>query len=164
MQTMRLMMMAVVAGGVLAGAAQAQSFVPLPPPGDGGGRVVPWAPEGWAYRWVPPQYDWVSRRVWVEGRTEWVREWVEIRGHMEEVWRQVTTPGRWEERSERMLVSAGRWELVRLSPPWPVEPWPRPIPVPRPFVTPSGTVGVDGYASGGGEDLSKFSGLRDWPK
>ena len=164
MPMQRILIITIIAGGVVAtaGVAHAQSFVPLPPPG--GGRVVPTAPEGWAYRWVPADYEWVARRVWIEGRTEWVREWVEIRGHMEEVWRQVTTPGRWEDRSERVIVNPGRWELVRVGPPYPVEPWPRPLPLPHRVVVTGGTVGVEGYAQGGDEDMSKFSGLREWPK
>jgi hypothetical protein len=165
MRTQRILILTITAGGVVAtaGVAHAQSFVPLPPPAEGG-RVVPPAPDGWAYRWIPARYDWVTRRVWIEGRTEWVREWVEIRSHMEEVWRQITSPGHWEERSERVMVNPGRWELVRIGPPYPVEPRPGPFPLPHPIESPSGTVGVEGYARGGGEDLSKFSGLREWPK
>jgi hypothetical protein len=158
MNVMRWLLMAVVAGGMGLGmvpASTAQAIVPLPPPR----RPAP--PPGWTYRWVPPTYSTVMHRVWVEGTTEWVVDYIYRDGRYEQVWRQVRTPGHWESRTERVEVRPGYWQLVRIDPP-PYEP--RPYPMPRPWQPGTPTVGVDGYGSGPGEDLSKFSPLREWPK
>jgi hypothetical protein len=141
----------------------ASAMVPLPPP-----HSRPTPPPGWTYRWVPPTYSTVTRRVWIEGTTEWVCDWVWRYDRYEPVWRRVTSPGHWEERTERVEVRPGRWELVRVEPtPYP-GPYPGPYPLPRPIPTPrpwqgTPTVGVDGYSSGPTEDLGKFTPLREWP-
>jgi hypothetical protein len=112
---------------------------------------------------VPPTYSTVIRRVWVEGTSQWVCDWIWRYDHYEASWRRVVSPGHWEERPERVESRPGYWELVRIEPPVPYPlPRPYPLPTPRPWQgTP--TVGVQGYSSGPGEDLSKFSPLRDWP-
>jgi len=148
------------------------------PPGGGGGgsgpvpalvrispppRPIP--PPGYVYQWVPPVYQTVMDRVWIPERTEWVRQWVEITpGRLEEVMRQVTTPGHYDTTTRTVLVSNGYWQLVMM------DPLPPPVIIPSPprpvVVWNPGTVNVDGYKPGGlqTEDLSKFSGLKEWPK
>jgi hypothetical protein len=139
-------------------AAQAVEIVPAP---GGGGRIIaprPLPPPGWVYRWVAPLYRTVTEQVWIPESRRMVAVWVEIvPGRLEQVWREVVTPGHWETRTRQELVSAGHYELVRIDPPIIIDP-------PRIFVTGPRTVGVEGYASGPGEDLSKFSGLSEWPR
>ena len=118
------------------------------------------APAGWVYRYVPPVYRTIADRVWISERVEWVSEWAWVNGQYQQVYRQVVRPGHYETTTRQVLVAAGYWQLVRLDPP------PRPMPMPRPYpvVVNPGTVGVEGYRSGPGEDLSPFSGLSEWPK
>jgi hypothetical protein len=130
---------------------------------------APPAPPGWAYRWVPPTYRTVFDRLWIPQQCTPVVDWVEISpGHFVQTWRNVLTPGHWQTTTRRELLDPGHWELVALAPPprfrpLPVEPIP--MPLPRPVVlAPTGTVPVEGYSSGPGEDLSAFSGLREWPE
>jgi hypothetical protein len=141
----------------------------------GGGRGMiapmprPMPPSGWQYVWVAPVYQTVADQTWVPERVEWVAEWREISpGRYEQVWRQLVTPGHWVTSTRRVLVSAGHWELVAVSPPWPpmiIEPpYVMPPVSPPIYVRGSGTVGVEGYSSYGGEDLSRFSPLSEWPK
>jgi hypothetical protein len=128
--------------------------IPVEPP------ACPTPPYGYTYRWVPPQYRTVVERVWVPERTQMVEDWVQISpGKWEKVWRTVTIPGHYETVRRTELVAAGYWQLVRVDPPV----YPRPVPMPRPVVSEPGTVGVEGYSKGSGEDLSKFSGLSEWP-
>jgi hypothetical protein len=132
-------------------------------------RPSPVPPVGWEYVWVAPVYRTVTEQNWVPEKVQWVAEWREISpGRYQQVWRQIVTPGYWQTTTRRVLVSAGHWELVAINPPPPpfIEPpivlppvYPPPIIVRNP-----GTVGVEGYARGGGEDLSKFSPLMEWPK
>ena len=132
-------------------------------------RPTPMPPGGYQYVWVAPVYQNVTDQSWVAERVEWVAEWREFSpGRYEQVWRQIVTPGYWVTSTRRVLVSAGHWELIAISPPPPIFIDP-PIVV-RPPVNPPiivrspGTVGVDGYGGGSVEDLSKFSSLREWPK
>jgi len=119
--------------------------------------IQPEPPVGYYYRWAPPVYRTVYDRVWVEERTERVMQWVEVApGRWQECWTVRTIPAHWETTTRQVLVSAGYWELVRIEPP-------RPIPMPHPVVITPGPVGVDGYSQHGGEDLSKFSPLSEWP-
>jgi hypothetical protein len=128
---------------------------PIEPPGYPGDP-----PAGYVYRWVPPVYRTVTERVWIPERIERVEQWVEVSpGCWERVWRTIVIPGRYEHVTRRVLVSAGYWQLVRVD-----RPWPRPVPLPRPVITNPPTVGVEGYSRSGGEDLSKFSGLSEWPE
>ena len=159
MKTLRLVMCA-VAGVALLGTGAASAMVPI------GGRGVtiirpaptPMPPPGWEYRWVAPVYQTITEQAWVPERVEWVQQWMEITpGHLEQVLRQVVTPGHYETRSRRVLLSDGHYELVRverppiiISPPIIVNP---PIVVYPPVVVNPRTVGVEGYRSGAGEDL-----------
>jgi hypothetical protein len=130
-------------------------------------RPVP--PLGWEYVWMAPVYQTVTERNWVPEKVQWVAEWRQISpGRYEQVWRQIVTPGYWQTTTRQVLVSAGHWELLAINPPRPpviIEP---PIVVPPIYppviVRGPGTVGVQGYSSGMGEDLSKFSSLHEWPK
>lgn len=128
----------------------------------------PPAPPGWAYRWIPPSYHTVYERVWIPEQCTQVLDWVEIApGRYVQQWRSVLSPGYWQTAARRELLDPGHWELVAVDPPpyyhpLPVEPMPMPLPRPV-VVAPTGTVPVQGYASGGGEDLSAFSPLREWP-
>jgi hypothetical protein len=158
----RLLTMALLAGTVGFGAlpgTTASAIVPLPPP-----ARRP-APAGWTYRWVPPVYTTQTQRVWVEGTSEWVVDYLWRDGRYEQVWRRVTTPGHWENRTERVEVRPGYWQLVRIEPPPPPVSPPiyRPYPMPRPWQPGAPTVGVEGYQRGPGEDLGEFSPLREWP-
>lgn len=156
----RLFTIALAAAGIAIGAlpaSTAHAFVQLPTPSH---RPAP--PPGYTYRWVPPQYRTEIRRVWIEGRTEWVVDWIYRNGHYEQVWRPAYTPGRWEERAERIQIRPGYWQLVRIDPPPPPPIYPRPYPMPRPWQGVP-TVGVDGYNPQPAEDLSKFSPLHEWP-
>ena len=135
--------------------------------GAAGGRSGPrpMPPVGWTYVWVAPAYRTVTTQTWIPGTTQLVEDWMETSpGRFEKIWRQVTTPGHYETTTRQVVVSDGHWELVRVDPP-PVYINP-PIYVNPPVVVvrSGGTVGVDGYASGPVEDLSKFTPLSDWPK
>ncbi len=172
MTTARLLTVAVVVLGLGAcapavaqeGGGVAGRGIIMPP------RPTPAPPLGWQYVWVAPVYRTVTERNWVPERVQWVAEWREISpGRYEQVWRQIVTPGYWQTTTRQVLVSAGHWELVAINPPPP--PFlPPPIVVPPPVYPPPiivrgpGTVGVEGYRSSGGEDLSKFSPLTEWPK
>jgi hypothetical protein len=155
-----LLSCALVALGAGLFVAPAHALIALPPiPAP---RPVP--PPGWSYVWIAPVYQTVTDRHWVPEAARWVQEWREISpGRFEQVWRQIITPGHWETTTRRILVSPGHWELVRMGPP-PiiVEP---PVVISPPAIMPGPrTVGVEGYSSGPGEDLSKFSPLTQWPK
>jgi len=127
--------------------------VPIEPP------VCPEPPVGYTYRWVPAVYRTITERVRVEERAQQVEDWVQVGpGRWERVWRTVTIPAHYESVTRRELVSEGYWQLVR------VMPYPRPMPYPGPVVSDPPTVGVEGYSQRGGEDLSKFSGLSEWPE
>ncbi|HVT82360.1 MAG TPA: hypothetical protein VHM90_17080 [Phycisphaerae bacterium] len=133
-------------------AAPASAIVPI-----GGRGPLPVAPPGWVYRYVGPVYRTVADQVWIAETRRLVPVWVETSpGRMEQVYREVITPGHWETRTRQELVSAGHYELVQISPPIYIPP--------RVVVVNPGTAGVEGYASGQGEDMSKFSGLSEWPK
>ena len=127
---------------------------PTPPPGP--------SPSGYVYQYVEATYRTISERTWVPDRIDWVTEYVWINGRYEQVYRQIVRPGHYETTTRRVLVSPGYWVLVRVET---YPPYPRPVPLPRPVpvIVNPGTVGVDGYRSGPGEDLSKFSPLKDWP-
>jgi hypothetical protein len=174
---MKTLLMCAVAGVALLGASAASGIVPI---GGGGVAIIrpptPAPPPGWVYRWVAPMYQTITEQVWVPERVEWVKQWMEITpGHLEQVLRQVVTPGHYETRTRRVLVSDGHYELVRIEPP-PIIVEPPivirppiivdpPIVIRPPIVAPNPrTVGVEGYKSGAGEDLSKFSPLKEWPK
>jgi hypothetical protein len=135
--------------------------IPRPIPPDWEPPVCPDPPVGYTYRWVAPTYRTVYERVWVEESTRRWPEWVEISpGVWEQRWRTVTVPAHFETTSRQVMVSAGYWQLVKLDPP-PYD-YPHPIPLERPVVN-SRTVGVEGYSKSGGDDLSKFSPLSEWP-
>ena len=120
-------------------------------------RPVP--PPGFVYEWVAPIYRTITDRVWIADRVELVADWMETSpGRWEQVWRQVVIPGHWQTATRKVLISPGYWRLARIEPP------PIIVPLPRPAVIGPATVGVDGYRSGPGEDLSKFSPLTEWPK
>jgi hypothetical protein len=160
MNATRLLTCALVVLGAGLLAPPAKALVALPPiPAP---RPVP--PPGWSYVWVPPVYKTVTNRTWVPEVVRWVQEWREISpGRFEQIWRQIVTPGHWEMTPRRVLVSDGHWELVRVEPP-PVIVEP-PVVIRPPVIVPGPrTVGVQGYNSGPGEDLSKFSPLTEWPK
>jgi hypothetical protein len=157
MKPMPLFAWALFAGCFLCNGA-AQAIVPV----QGGGRPPGPAPVGWAYRWVPPTYRNIVDRVWIAERRDLVQDWVQVSpSRWEQVWREVVIPGHWDTTVRQVLVTPGRWELVRID-----APPPRPIPLPPPVVilpTNPPTVGVEGYKNEPGEDLSKFSPLREWP-
>jgi hypothetical protein len=136
---------------------QAVRIMPIPrPPVWVPPRPEP--PPGYYYRWVPPVYRTVYDRVWVEETTQRICQWMEIApGRWERVWTTTTIPAHWETTARRLLVSDGYWQLVQIAPP------PQPIPLPYPVYRNPPTVGVDGYAQHGGEDLRKFSPLSEWP-
>ena len=140
--------------GLASSAVPAKALVALPP------RPPGPAPVGWVYQYVQPVYQTVTDRIWVAERIDWVTEWVWIEGRYQQVYRQVVRPGRFETTTRRVLISAGSWRLVRVE----VVPMPVPLPRPIPVVGNPGTVGVDGYRTGQGEDLSRFSPLTEWPK
>ncbi len=154
MKLTHILAVAVITGLSSLAAPSASAIVPI-----GGGRgPMPAPPPGWVYRYVGPVYRTVSEQVWVAEARRLVATWVEIApGRMEQVYREVITPGHWETRTRQELVSAGHYELVQITSP------PIYIP-PRIVVVNPGTAGVEGYATGSGEDLSKFSGLSEWPK
>jgi hypothetical protein len=128
---------------------------PVPPVYDP--PACPEPPPGYVYRWVPPVYQTVYERTWIEEVRRQVCDWVQVApGRWEQVWTTTIIPAHWEMIARRELVSAGYWELVRIE-------MPPPRPVPMPAANP-GTVGVEGYQQRGGEDLSKFSGLSEWPE
>jgi hypothetical protein len=141
-----------MASHVMAKSIVAPWPVPIEPP------ICPEAPSGYTYRWVPAVCRTVSERVWVGERTQWVEDWIQVApGRWERVWRTITIAGHYETITRREVVSEGYWQLVR------VVPMPRPVPYEHVDRVP-GTVGVEGYSRGAGEDLSKFSGLSEWPK
>jgi hypothetical protein len=108
-------------------------------------------------------YRSVTERHWVPEIVRWVQEWCEVApGRFEQVWRQIVTPGHWETTTRRVLVSPGHWELVRANPPMP--PGRPPVVIVPPTAPNPGTVGVEGYSSGPGEDLRNFSPLTEWPR
>lgn len=153
---------AAIFAGLFAGMGSVRALEILP--------ARPIAPPGYVCQWVPPVYRTVADSVWTPESVSMVPEWVEVSpGVIEQAWRQVVTPGHWTRTTRQVLVAEGHWELVAVAPPFVVPP---PVVVAPPVVitpgpvwtTSPGTVGVDGYGSGGGEDLSKFSGLSDWPK
>jgi hypothetical protein len=145
---------------------------------EGGGRGMispprpsPYPPGGYEYVWVAPVYQNITEQSWVPERVEWVAEWREISpGRYEQVYRQIVTPGRWVTSTRRVLVSPGHYELIAINPRPPIIIDPpiviNPPIIVRPpiFVRTPGTVGVEGYAGGRLEDLSKFSSLSEWPK
>jgi len=155
MRIKQILLSAAAGAAMLLGSMAAQAIVgPIPrPPGP--------TPVGYAYRWVPPVYRTVTDRSWVGERIERVMQWTEISpGRWANVLCDVLVPGHWEATTRQVQVSGGYWQLVA------VDPMPPPVivPLPRPVdMRGGGTVGVDGYGSGGGEDLSKFSGLSAWP-
>jgi hypothetical protein len=140
--------------GLSMGAVHAKAIVPLPP------RPPGPAPVGWVYRYVQPVYTTVTERIWVPERIDWVSEWAWVDGRYQQVYRQVVRPGHFETTTRRVLISPGYWQLVRAD----VVPMPVPLPRPIPVVGNPGTVGVEGYHTGPGEDLSRFSPLTEWPK
>ncbi len=145
-----MLMAAVLAMGAAPALALVR-IVPAPP------IVRPPAPAGYAYQWVVPVLRTVRDQVWIPRHVEMVQDWVEVSpGRYEMVMRQNITPGHYETTTRQVVASEGYWQLVRIDPPLPV-------PVPVVVVVNPGTVGVEGYGSGPGEDLSKFSGLREWP-
>ncbi len=152
MKTLQLIAAGLLGLSLQAMPAKAMVALPPRPPGP--------APAGWVYRYVPPAYQTVLDRVWIPGSVEWVSEWVWIDGRYQQVMRQVVRPGHYETTTRQVMVSAGYWQLVRIDP----VPGPIPVPLPRPVVVNPETVGVEGYRSGPGEDLSMFSGLSEWPK
>lgn len=131
--------------------------------GGGSGRSGPrpMPPSGWTYVWVAPVYRTVTDSVWIPQRTQLVSDWMEISpGRYEQIWRQVIIPGHYETTTRQVLIADAHWEMVRIDPP-PVYINP-PIIVRNPGTPP--TVGVEGYATGPVEDISKFSPLSEWPK
>ncbi len=157
MRNGRLFALAAVVAGMAMMGGSARAVVALPPPLRG--RPVP--PAGWGYQWVPPVYQTVAERQWAAERRDLVTDWVEVGpGRWAQVMREVVVvPGHWEVTTRQVQVSGGYWQLVRVDPP----PYVPAVPLPRPVVLP-GAVGVDGYQSAeGGEDLSRFSGLSEWP-
>lgn len=159
------------------------------------GRIAPILPgppgPGWV--WVPPEYKTVVERVWVPARTERVPErvWIEAvwdyrpiydacgnfikygyvmvsPGRWETHWKTVTIPAHWETRSRQVLVRAGYWKWVGVTPPPP--PVPLPVPVDPPVIQePVGTpgvpsVGVEGYDTPKPEKPSPFTPLEEWPR
>ncbi len=126
--------------------------------GGRGSGPRPAPPPGWVYRYIAPVYRTVTDQIWVAESRQLVPAWIETSpGRMEQVWREVVTPGHWMTSSHQELVAAGHYDLVQVDPPVVIMPQPRVV-----FVNP-GTAGVEGYASAPTEDLSKFSGLAEWP-